>query len=120
MCSSLQSKDDPMKSSVVFKIIQASVKRKSRRFGKVEKFSFQPVTKDIFVKVTKLKNSKPCYGRLTAYINDADPFKLNVFDNFVTLRPLTQFEPKISPIKSKKVLKFALLGNCFSDLFNCG
>ena len=104
MCSSLQSKDDPMKSSVVFKIIQASVKRKSRRF----------------VKVTKLKNSKPCYGRLTAYINDADPFKLNVFDNFVTLRPLTQFEPKISPIKSKKVLKFALLGNCFSDLFNCG
>ena len=42
-----------MKSSVVFKIIQAPVKRKNRTFGKVEKFSFQPVTKEIFVKVTK-------------------------------------------------------------------
>ena len=36
----------------------------------------------------------------------------------VSLRPLILFQPKIRAIKSQKALNFALLGNCFSDLFN--
>ena len=34
----------------------------------------------------------------------------------VTLRPFT-FNQKLEQLSSEKVLKFALLGNCFSELF---
>ena len=36
---------------------------------------------------------------------------------FVTLRPCTLFGHKIRAIKLQKRAKFALLGNCFFDLF---
>ena len=49
------------------------------------------------------------------------PFKFNVLENFVTLRPLTLFQPKIRTTKlqkkTKKKLKFVLLDNYFPDLF---
>ena len=35
----------------------------------------------------------------------------------VTLRPFTLFNLKLEQLSCKKVLKFALLGNYFSDLF---
>ena len=35
----------------------------------------------------------------------------------VTVRPFTQFILKLEQLSRKKVLKFSLLGNCFSDLF---
>ena len=34
----------------------------------------------------------------------------------VTLRPFNCFNLKLEQLSGKKVLKFALLGNCFSDL----
>ena len=37
---------------------------------------------------------------------------------FVTPRPFAEFWPKTKAIKFKKILKFFLLANCFSDLFS--
>ena len=39
------------------------------------------------------------------------------FGILVTLRPLTQFLPKISAIKLQKSAKFCLIDNYFSDFF---
>ena len=41
---------------------------------------------------------------------------LNSLTMLVTLRPFTSFNLKLEQSSCKKVLKFALLGNCFSDL----
>ena len=46
-----------------------------------------------------------------------DPFKLNLFDNYGNSKAFHSFNLKLEQLSSKKVLKFALLCNCFSDLF---
>ena len=46
-----------------------------------------------------------------------DPFKLDFFDNFGNSKAFHSFNLKLEQLSCKKVLNFALLGNCFSDLF---
>ena len=46
-----------------------------------------------------------------------DPFKLNFFDNFGNSTGFYSFKLKLQHFSCKKVLKFFILGNCFSDLF---
>ena len=45
------------------------------------------------------------------------PSNLIYLTILVTLRPFTHFKPKFGAIKLQKSATFALLGNCFSDLF---
>ena len=45
------------------------------------------------------------------------PSNLILLTNFVTLRPLTLFQPKIRATKLQKARKFVLLDNYFPDLF---
>ena len=45
------------------------------------------------------------------------PLNLVSLRILVTLRPFTKFYKKLEKLSHKIELKFALLGNCFSDLF---
>ena len=46
-----------------------------------------------------------------------DLFKLNFFDIFGNSKAFHTFNLKLEQLSGKKVLKFPLLVNCFSDLF---
>ena len=51
------------------------------------------------------------------YFNSSQtPFNLVSLTIFVTLGLSRYFNLKLEQLSDKKVLKFALLGNCFSDL----
>ena len=47
-----------------------------------------------------------------------NPSNLISLPILLPLRPFTQFSPKIRLTELRKVLKFVLLGKCFSDLLS--
>ena len=47
-----------------------------------------------------------------------NPSNLISLPILLPLRPFTKFSPKIRVTELRKVLKFALLGKCFSDLLS--